>query len=206
MLNAESLSIWKDVKGVMNADPKQFADAQYISELNYDEVIEMAYYGAQVIHPKTIKPLQNKSIPMYVKCFADASLPGTIIHNNTVKNLPPIFVLKENQVLLQLHTKDFSFIGEEPMSELYSILAGLKIKPNLIQTHAVNLQLILDDRPDKIEQLAIALAETFNVQVEKNLTILSIRHYKHELVEKMTAGKTIIVKQQSPVTVQVLMK
>ena len=100
MLDAESVSIWKDVKGVMNADPKQFADAQFISELNYDEVIEMAYYGAQVIHPKTIKPLQNKNIPLYVKCFADASLPGTVIHNHSVKNLPPIIVVTQYWVPL----------------------------------------------------------------------------------------------------------
>jgi aspartate kinase len=205
MLDAESLSIWKDVKGVMNADPKQFPDAQYIEELNYDEVIEMAYYGAQVIHPKTIKPLQNKNIPMYVKCFADATLPGTVIHNQLVKNLPPIFVLKENQVLMHLHTKDYSFIGEEPMSELYRILATLKIKPNLIQTHAVSLQMCLDDRIDKIEKLALAASQTFEVQVEKGLTLLSIRHYNDELVEKMTAGKTIELKQQSPDTIQILM-
>lgn len=205
MLDAESLSIWKDVKGVMNADPKQFPEAQYIEELNYDEVIEMAYYGAQVIHPKTIKPLQNKNIPMYVKCFADATLPGTIIHNQLVKNLPPIFVLKENQVLLHLHTKDYSFIGEEPMSELYRILATLKIKPNLIQTHAVSLQMCLDDRIDKIEKLALAASQTFEVQVEKGLTLLSIRHYNDELVARMTAGKTIELKQQSPDTIQILM-
>lgn len=205
LLDAESVSIWKDVKGVMNADPKQFAEAQYIQELNYDEVIEMAYYGAQVIHPKTIKPLQNKNIPLYVKCFADASLPGTVIHNHPVKDLPPIFVVKQNQVLLQLHTKDFSFIGEEPMSELYRILAKLKIKPNLIQTHAVSLQVCLDDRPDKIEKLALEAAATFDVQVEKGLTLLSIRHYTKEILEKMTAGKTIELQQQSPDTVQVLM-
>lgn len=206
MLDAESVSIWKDVKGVMNADPKQFADAQYIQELNYDEVIEMAYYGAQVIHPKTIKPLQNKNIPLYVKCFADVSLPGTVIHNKPVKNLPPIIVVKQNQVLLQLHTKDFSFIGEEPMSELYRMMAGLKIKPNLIQTHAVSLQVCLDDRSDKIEKLALSAAAIFDVQAEKGLTLLSIRHYKQEILEKMTAGKTIQLKQQSSETVQILMR
>lgn len=205
MLNAESLTIWKDVEGVMNADPKKFNDAVFISHLSFNEVIEMAYYGAQVIHPKTIKPLQNKNIPLYVKCFADASLPGTVIHNHPVKNLPPIIVVKQNQVLLQLHTKDFSFIGEEPMSNLYEMMAKLKIKPNLIQTHAVSLQLCLDDRPDKIEKLALAASVAFDVQVGKGLTLLSIRHYHEELVEKMTAGKTIELKQQSPETVQILM-
>ena len=206
MLDAESISIWKDVKGVMNADPRQFPDAQYISELNYNEVIEMAYYGAQVIHPKTIKPLQNKNIPLYVKCFADASLPGTVIHNNPVKNLPPIIVVKKDQVLMQLQTKDFSFIGEQPMSDLYEIMAGLKIKPNLIQTHAVSLQLCLDDRTEKIEKLALQASHTFDVQVEKGLTLLSIRHYTEQLLQQLTEGKTIELQQQSPDTVQVLLK
>ena len=206
MLDADHLTIWKDVKGVMNADPKQFADALYIEELNYDEVIEMAYYGAQVIHPKTIKPLQNKNIPLFVKCFTDPSLPGTVIHNNPVKKLPPIIVVKKNQALLQLHTKDFSFIGEQPMSDLYEMMAELKIKPNLIQTHAVSLQLCMDDKPEKIEKLALAATAIFDVQVEKGLTLLSIRHYTIEVLEKMTAGKQIELKQQSPETVQLLMQ
>lgn len=206
LLDAESLSIWKDVKGVMNADPKLFSDAVYIEELNYDEVIEMAYYGAQVIHPKTIKPLQNKSIPLYVKCFADASLPGTVIHNKPVKNLPPILVVKSNQVLLQLRTKDFSFVGEAPMSELYRMFSKQKIKPNLIQTGAISLQFCMDDRSDKIEQLAFAAAEIFDVQTEKGLTLLTIRHYNEAVLEKMTEGKTILLKQQNQDIVQVLMK
>src|SRR5436190_16393665 len=115
MLNAESQTIWKDVSSVMNADPKQFSDAQPITELNYNEVIEMAYYGAQVIHPKTIKQLQNKNIPLQVKCFLDPSLPGTVIHNSNIPQLPPIIVVKPNQALLHLHTQDFSFIGDQPL-------------------------------------------------------------------------------------------
>jgi aspartate kinase len=206
LMDAQNVSIWKDVKGVMNADPKLFPDAQYISELNYHEVIEMAYYGAQVIHPKTIKPLQNKSIPLYVKCFADASLPGTVIHNAPVKNLPPIIVVKKDQALMELHTKDFSFIGEQPMSDLYEMMAKLKIKPNLIQTHAVSLQLCLDDRTDKIEKLALAAAGQFDVTVHKGLSLLSIRHYTNELIHKMTEGKTIEIRQQSPEMIQLLMR
>jgi aspartate kinase len=116
MLNAESLTIWKDVEGVMNADPKQFPEACFIGELNYDDVIEMAYYGAQIIHPKTIKPLQNKSIPFHVKCFLDRNMPGTIIHTKTLKGLPPLIVLKDKQVLIHLHSKDFSFVGEKPVA------------------------------------------------------------------------------------------
>src|SRR5438445_3111397 len=156
MLNAESQTIWKDVESVMNADPKQFPEAKSISELNYDEVIEMAYYGAQVIHPKTIKPLQNKGIPLYVKCFLDAKLPGTVIHDKTTKGLPPIIVLKQDQVLVHLHSKDFSFVGEKGAAGLYQLFAELHVKPNLMQTGAVSLQVCLDDNKDKIEKLALA--------------------------------------------------
>lgn len=206
MLNAKAQTIWKDVESVMNADPKQFPGAQPIHELNYDEVIEMAYYGAQVIHPKTIKPLQNKDIPLYVKCFLNPALEGTCIHDEPVKNLPPIIVIKENQVLVHLHSKDFSFVGEKPISRLYEILAEIKIKPNLLQSGAVSLMLCLDDRPDKIEKLALAAAELFDVQVEKGLSLLTIRHYTNETLAELTRGKTIVLKQQSPETVQVLMK
>ena len=122
MLDAESQTIWKDVESVMNADPKQFPDAQPIHELNYNEVIEMAYYGAQVIHPKTIKPLENKGIPLYVKCFLDPSLPGTVIHKQSLKHLPPIIVLKEKQVMLEMSSKDFSFVGEHHVGHLYHLV------------------------------------------------------------------------------------
>ncbi len=206
MLDAESQSIWKDVEGVMNADPKEFPDAQLISELNYDEVIEMAYYGAQVIHPKTIKPLQNKGIPLYVKCFLDKNLAGTIIHAKNIKKLPPIIVVKQNQVLVHLHSKDFSFVGEKPTGELYHLFSEIKIKPNLMQSGAVTLQVCIDDRADKIEKLALQASEIFDVQMERGLTLLTIRHYNNETLERLTKGKEIVLKQQSPETVQVLMK
>jgi aspartate kinase len=206
MLDAESLTIWKDVEGVMNADPRQFPDAVILSELNYDEVIEMAYYGAQVIHPKTIKPLQNKDIPLFVKCFLDPSLPGTVIHNQSVKHLPPIIVLKQSQVLLHLHSKDFSFVGETGAEPLYHLFGRIRVKPNLIQTGAVTLQVCLDDRIDKIEKLALEAVEFFDVQVERGLTLLTIRHYNKDIFEKLTAGKTEVLRQQTSETVQVLMR
>lgn len=206
LLDAESQTIWKDVEGVMNADPKQFPDAQFIAELNYEEVIEMAYYGAQVIHPKTIKPLQNKGIPLLVKCFLDKNLPGTIIHSKQVKGLPPIIVLKNNQALLHLHSKDFSFVGEKPVADLYQLFADIKIKPNLIQTGAVSIQICLDDRADKIEKLALDASGFFEVQVEKGLTLLTVRHYEDALLEKLTNGQQIKLQQQTPQTVQVLMQ
>lgn len=204
MTGAESLTIWKDVEGVMNADPRQFPDAVILSELNYEEVIEMAYYGAQVIHPKTIKPLQNKDIPLYVKCFLDPSLPGTVIHNQPVKKLPPVIVLKQGQVLLHLHSKDFSFVGETGAERLYHLFGRIRIKPNLIQTGAVTLRVCLDDRVDKIEKLALAAAEFFDVQVERGLTLLTIRHYNSGILQKLTAGKTEVLRQQTPETVQVV--
>ena len=205
LLNADSLTIWKDVAAVMNADPKQFPDAQTIPELNYSEVIEMAYYGAQVIHPKTIKPLQNKSIPLYVKCFLDPSLPGTCIHNKFVKNLPSIIVIKEEQVMLELSAKDFSFVEEKPIATLFQLFGELKIKPNLMQNGAISIICILDDRTNKIEQLAAAAASIFDVKITRNLTLLTIRHYTQEIFEKLTEGKKILLQQKTTETVQSLM-
>jgi aspartate kinase len=206
ILNASDLTIWKDVEGVMNADPKMFRDAQVLSELNYDEVIEMAYYGAQVIHPKTIKPLQNKNIPLLVKCFLDSNLPGTVIHNRTRAQLPPVIVLKDPQVLMHLHSNDFSFVGEKLVARLYDLFEEYKIEPRLIQTGAVSIHICMDDREDKIQKLAIAASGIFEVQVEKNLRLLTIRHYKEDLLQQLTAGMTVVLKQQSPETVQVLMR
>lgn len=206
ILDAENLTIWKDVEGVMSADPKQFPEASFLAELSFNEVIEMAYYGAQVIHPKTIKPLQNKSIPLHVKCFLNSALPGTVISNKTVKNLPPVVVIKNNQVLLHLRSQDFSFVGEAPMSRLYALFGELNIQPNLIQTGAISLQVCLDDRADKIEQLAGAASAIFDVQAEKGLSLLTIRHYQPQLVKEMLAGKEQVLLQQTKQTVQVLYK
>ena len=206
MLDAVDLTIWKDVIGVMNADPKVFTDAVVLSELNYEEVIEMAYYGAQVIHPKTIKPLQNKNIPLLVKSFLDKSLPGTKIHNKTRPALPPIIVVKSNQVLIHLHSNDFSFVGEKLIGRLYDLFEEYKIEPRLIQTGAVSVHICIDDREDKIQKLAIAASGMFEVQVEKNLRLLTIRHYNNEVLHKLTTGMTEVLKQQSPDTVQVLMR
>ena len=205
LLNGSGLSIWKDVEGVMNADPKYFPDAVFINHLNYDEVIEMAYYGAQVIHPKTIKPLQNKNIPLYVKCFLDKDLPGTVIDDKPIQQLPPIIVVKQNQALVHLHTRDFSFAGEKPLAQLYNLLAELHIQANLVQTGAVRIDICVDDKADKIEKLALSASELFDVQVEKNLSMLTIRHYHDKLLHELSKGKRIRLKQQSPETVQLVM-
>ena len=206
ILNAESLTIWKDVESVMNADPKQFADAVPIPELNYNEVIEMAYYGAQIIHPKTIKPLQNKSIPLYVKSFINPDLPGTVIHNKPVHNLPPVIVLKEKQVMIEMSSKDFSFIGEHHIGHLYSQFEKLHIRPNLTQNGAISFVCVLDEWPEKNEKIAQEAASFLDVQIMKGLSLLTIRHYNKEVFEKLSYGKDILLRQQTPETIQVLLK
>jgi aspartate kinase len=203
ILNADNITIWKDVEGVMNADPKQFQDATLIKELSFDEVIEMAFYGAQVIHPKTIKPLQNKGIPLHVKCFLDSSLPGTTIYKKNIVHLPPIIVVKQRQVLMSLHSKDFSFVGEKLMSRLYELFSKLNLKPNLIQSGAVSIAVCIDDN-DKVALLAQAADNLFDVMLQKDLNLLTIRHYTNDLLNKMTREKQVVLLQQTPKTVQVL--
>lgn len=205
LLDAESQTIWKDVQGVMNADPKQYPGAVWIKELNYKEVIEMAFYGAQVIHPKTIKPLQNKGIPLYVKSFLNPDEEGTCIHSQNINHLPPIIVFKADQVLVQLTAKDFSFVGEGLSSEAEQILTALKFKPNLTQNAAISLLYVADNRADKIDAFAHRASAHCDVSITKNLTLLTIRHYTKDLVEKLTDGCAVVLQQQTPETVQLLL-
>lgn len=206
MLDAENQTIWKDVEGVMNADPKKFPDATFINDLSYNEVIEMAFYGAQVIHPKTIKPLQNKGIPLHVRCFLHPELKGTIISNNPVHQLPPIIVVKENQVLMQLNSKDFSFVEDKLVSSLHHLFNEVKIRPNISQNGAISLLCCLDDKPEKIEKLALLASELFDVKVEKGLTLLTIRHYDTDTINKLTDNKKIVLEQKTTETIQIVMK
>lgn len=206
ILNAESVTIWKDVKGVMNADPKELKEAVVMQNLSYKEVIEMAYYGAQVIHPKTIKPLQNKKIELLVKYFLDPRLPGTVISGKSAHDLPPVIVYKRNQVLISLQTKDFSFVEGQPSNTLNEILAQVKIKPNLTQNAAISLYICVDDVVEKIESAALKCDEMFDVLLEKNLTLLTIRHYTGEFVEKLSANNEIVLQQKTKETIQLLMR
>lgn len=204
LLDAESLTIWKDVPGVMNADPKKFPEATVIPELNYTEVIEMAYYGAQVIHPKTIQPLQNKEIPLYARCFLEPALPGTVIRKQVLKALPPVIVLKEDQVLIEMKARDFSFVEGKPLRQLYQYFEELNVKPNLTQNGAITFLCVLDNRVDKIEKLSLAASSIFDVQVMKGLQLVTIRHYHREIFEKIIGERKVLLRQQTPETIQVL--
>ena len=206
ILNAESVTIWKDVEGVMNADPKEVADAVTIPHLSYREVIEMAYYGAQVIHPKTIKPLQNSSIPLYVKSFLDFRVQGTVISSKNDPHLPTIIVYKRRQALISLESKDFSFVEGKPVNTLYEILQRLNVKPNLTQNAAISLLICVDDAEEKIQEVATQADDIFNVQLEKNLTLLTIRHYTENIIQRLTESKTIVLQQKTATTIQLLMR
>ena len=141
-----------------------------------------------------------------MKCFLDATLPGTVIHNGVVKDLPPIIVWKNDQVLMKLHSKDFSFVGEKPIAHFYHLTAEVNMKPNLMQNAAVSFIAVFDDRPEKIEKLALSAGELFDVQIQNGLSILTIRHFKKELIDKLTQGKDILLTQQTKNTVQMLLK
>jgi aspartate kinase len=204
LLDAESVTIWKDVNGIMNADPKNFKDAVTIEELNYKEVIEMAYYGAQVIHPKTIKPLQNKNIPLFVRPFLDLRLTGTVISEKSGDHLSPMIVNKKNQVLITLQSSDFSFVEGKPVNFLYEILDELNIKPNLTQNTAISLTICLDDIPGKIEEIALRASAIFEVQIQKELQLITIRHYTSEMIEPISKSNEIILEQRTKETIQML--
>ena len=207
MAGANNVSIWKDVEGLLNADPKLFPNTVKIEEFTYDEVIEMAYYGAQVIHPKTIKPLQNAGIPLHVKCFLDTALKGTIIQSKTDTFVyPPLIVLKKEQVLLQITSRDFSFITEENLRNLYDIFHGQHVKINLIQNAAISLVVCVDNREEKIKSLVEELEKAYKVLRNEGVQLLTIRHYTPSIMEEMTKGRVILLEQKTRQTVQVVIK
>jgi aspartate kinase len=207
MLQAKSVTIWKDVEGFLNADPKEFPNTVKIEAISYHEVIEMAYYGAQVIHPKTIKPLQNNNIPLYVKCFLNRELEGTLIQNEVNSIFyPPLIVLKKDQVLLQVTTKDFSFITEDNLSFLYGVFHDLKIKINLIQNAAISFVACIDNKVDKIKQLVATLEKDYTVLRNENVGLLTVRHHTPEILNELTKSKYILLEQKTRKTVQVVLK
>lgn len=205
-LDAESLSIWKDVPGVLNADPRWYSRAHKIDELSYWEAIELTYYGAQVIHPKTIKPLQNKNIPLLVKSFIKPKDAGTII-NATEQNqkLDPIYVLKKNQVLLSMSPKDFSFILEQNLSDIFQILSKYQLKINLMQSSALNFSVCIDEHKN-ISKAIDVLKSDYGVLYNTNMELVTIRHYTDVAIDEVMKGKEIVDSQVSRKTARFVVK
>ena len=206
ILNAESMSVWKDVEGVLNADPKLFKEAVKIDALNYLDTIELAYSGAQIIHPKTIKPLQNKNIPLYVRPFGDKTKPGTVINGEAPHVTIPIMIYKPNQVLLIIRSKDFSFVMEEQFGEIFSMLDSYRIKTHLINNSAVDLGLCVD-ASWHIDELTKALEEEgYQVEKTEDVGLLTIRNYNSELYDRYVHGQQHIIRQVNPESVRVVLR
>ena len=206
ILDAESMSVWKDVDGVMNADPKAFPDAVQIAELNYLDTIELAYSGAQIIHPKTIKPLQNKNIPLYVRPFGDKRKPGTVIRGMSAPVDVPILILKKDQVLLTIRSRDFSFVLEEKFATIFSLLERFRIKTNLIHNSAVNLSLCVDDSWHIDEAVDALRGNKFDVMKIADMELLTIRGYNDELLARHASGEAVFIRQITQSTARVVRK
>lgn len=177
-LDAESMTIWKDVPGVLNADPRYFENAQLLHKISYEEAIELAYYGASVIHPKTMQPLRNKEIPFFVKSFMNPGEAGTQIQKEVIlEPFVPCYILKKNQNLLILTTRDFSFITEDKISWIFSLIYQLKIKVNLMQNSAITLSLCLEDKFSMLESFMTEIKKDFEVEMEKNVSLYTVRNY-----------------------------
>ncbi len=204
-LNSESVTIWKDVKGLLNADPKQFSDTVKLDKIPYGEAIELAYYGASIIHPKTLKPLQNKNIPLYVKSFVYPNESGSLIHDFEKQKMIPCFIKKTNQILLSIFPKDFSFIAEENLSTLFAIFAFFGFKINLMQNSALSFSVCMDYRPN-LTQLLEELQTEFYVKYNESVELLTIRHYDRNSLTKVTENKKIILEQRNRTTLQVVLK
>ena len=206
-LNAESVTTWKDVPGILNADPKFFADTIKFDELSYQEAIEMTYYGASVIHPKTIKPLQNANIPLLVKPFTHPDAPGTVIKADVISKFErPVIIVKQNQVLLSIFTNDYSFISESHLSEIFGVFADHHIKVNLMQTSALSFTACIDFAAERFDKLLLALKELFKVKYNSELTLTTLRHYTDATLNELTAGRTVLMKQTNRNTAQVVLK
>ncbi len=207
ILNAESVSIWKDVPGVLSADPKKMNDTVKIRELSYKEAVEMTHSGAKVIHPKTMQPLHNKGIPLLVKSFISPEEAGTLIHKIDHKiELPPIFILKENQVLITLSAKDFSIISIEDIDKVVKFLRGKLIQVTLMQQSAIDLNIVADASEENLEELFSELSENYNILYNTELTLVTIRHYTEEVLDWMVKEKDIYLEQHSRLTARMLIK
>ena len=205
-LNADSLTIWKDVPGVLNADPKWFDETERIPQLSYHDAIELAYYGATVIHPKTIKPIQNKNIPLFVRSFLHPEAEGTDI-TNAENQLPvPSFIFKVQQVLISIFPKDFSFIIEENLSDIFSLFHKHKVKINTMLNSAISFSVSIDEDPEKLQKLIEELSVQYKVKYNTGLELVTIRYYNQETIDRVTVNKSILLEVKSRHTCQIVMK
>ena len=206
-LDAESVIIWKDVPGVLNADPRYFADAQKLERISYLDAIELAYFGASVIHPKTIKPLENKSIPLHVKSFVNPGLQGTAIGKDyQTKPMIPSFIFKVNQLLISISAKDFSFIAEESLSRIFTLVAEMGVKINLMQNSAISFSVCVDNDPIKTPAFIAELRKEFKVLYNEDLQLFTVRHYYPSTIEMLTEGKEVLLEQRSRNTAQFVVR
>ena len=206
-LDVESMSIWKDVPGILTGDPRLFKKVDKIDRLSYKEAIEMTYYGAKVIHPKTIKPLQNKNIPMYVKSFVDPKGEGTFIGANVDAHYPPVVVVEKGQVMLQISTKDFSFVAEHHLSFIFQLFTKYRTKVNMMQNMAISFSVCATIKDEKrLAKLIEELKKTFNVVVEKELELITIRHYHKSVIEQMKKHKIVMLEERIRNTIQMVVK
>ena len=206
-LNAASVTIWKDVPGVLNADPRYFKTTTLLHHISYREAIELAFYGASVIHPKTLQPLQKKEIPLFVKSFYDPLSPGTCVGKGVA--LDPktaCFILKKSQVLLSLSSLDFSFIVEKNISDVFTLLDKNKMKVSLIQNSAISFSVVIDNTYNNLEVLLTSLRSTFRVSWNEDVTLYTIRHASLNDVKSLVQNKEVLLKQESRETVQVVIK
>ncbi len=194
-LDAKSVTVWKDVPGILNADPKLFDDCVKFDELSYTEVIEMAYYGATVIHPKTIKPLQNKNIPLYVKHFLAPNEPGTIIREATIAISTPIIIVKNNQALITLHTKDLAFVTENQLSEIFKAFADAYIKVNTLQVSALTFSASFDFDENKFDRFKTLLSPDLDLRYNADLKLITIRHPNDEAIKKYISGEIYLIER-----------
>lgn len=204
-LNAESVTVWKDVPGILNADPKLFDDCIKFDELSYTEAIEMTYYGATVIHPKTIKPLQNKLIPLYVKPFLNPKEAGTVIREAKIIISTPIVIVKKNQVLITLHTKDLSFVTENQVSDVFKAFADTYIKVNTLQISALTFSASFDFEENKFNKFKTLVTSDLEFRYNNNLTLITIRHANEEMIKKYITGE-VYLEERNRNTAQFVIK
>ena len=204
-LNAESVTIWKDVPGVLNADPREFSDTQLLNTISYREAIELAFYGASVIHPKTLQPLQKKEIPLHVKSFLNPDAKGTKVTKGIgIEPAVPCFIVKKNQVMIALSSLDFSYIVEENISEIFNLLHLHKMKVDVIQNSAISFSVCFDNKYNKLEELLVKLKAKFRVNCYENVSLYTVRHYNDDAVKQIETNKDIVLKQLTQETIQLV--